>query len=164
MAETLNEAVTLSYIGVEKRYSKFGGNRSPVVVTDSELPQESPICDFSHRSPENTDNFYLNVVGIPTSPKRTITNKIDFYNYDEYDVKYKEKWEIDCDGDVSPFFGAIAYEKKFDDDRDNHVSLGGKGHVGVKDQDRKSVLLSNYNIDAMKKDNFYAEILKIGIK
>ena len=71
---------------------------------------------------------------------------------------------VDYDGDVGPFFDAIADEKEFGDDRDNTVSMGGEGHVGVEDQDGKFVLLSIDKIDATKKDGFYAGILQRGIK
>ena len=60
-----------------------------MAVTNSELPQESPICNFSCPSPENPDSSYLNVVGIPSSPKRTITKKIDFLNYEKMVRKVK---------------------------------------------------------------------------
>ena len=69
-----------------------------MAVKTLELPQESPICDFSRCSPENTDTLYLNVVGIPPYPKRTIKNKIDLCNYDENDEEDKEKWEVDYNG------------------------------------------------------------------
>ena len=36
-----------------------------MTVTNLELPQESPIFDFSRCSPENPNTLYLNVVGIP---------------------------------------------------------------------------------------------------
>ena len=42
--------------------------------------------------------------------------------------------------------------------------MAGEGHVEVEYQYGKFVLLSNEKIDAKKKDNFYAEILQIGIK
>ena len=44
-------------------------------------------------------------------------------------------------------------------DRDNPVSMGGKGLVEVEDQSGKFVPLSNYNSDEMKKDYFCAELL-----
>ena len=84
MAETLTKSIPMSYVGFEKIFSKGGGGgRPPVAGTDSELPTESPIFDFAYRLPENPDSFYLNVVGIPPSPARTITKKIYFCNYDE---------------------------------------------------------------------------------
>ena len=55
--------------------------------------------------------MYLNVVGIPPSLKRTITKKIDFFNYNENDEEDKYKWEVDYDGDFGPFLDAIADEK-----------------------------------------------------
>ena len=104
-----------------------------MVVTYSETPQESRICNFSCRSPENTDTLYLKVVGISSSPKRTTTKKIDFCNYDENDVEDQDKWEVDSDGEVGPFFDAIAYEKYFDHDRENPVSMRGEGATEVED-------------------------------
>ena len=57
------------------------------------------------------------------------------------------------------FFGAIADENDFDNDRDDTVSMGEEGHVEVKDQGGEIVILSNDKIDATKEDSFYAEIL-----
>ena len=37
------------------------------------------------------------------------------------------------------FFYAIAYEKEYDDDRENPVSMGGEAHVEVQYQSRKLV-------------------------
>ena len=51
-----------------------------MAVKNSELPLESPICKFARRSPENPDSLYLNIVGIPPYPKKTIKKKINFYN------------------------------------------------------------------------------------
>ena len=77
--ETITEAGTLSSVGIEKRYSKRGGGgRTPVEVAHSETTEESSVCYFSCHSPENPDTLYLKVVGIPSSPKRTITKNIDF--------------------------------------------------------------------------------------
>ena len=151
---------------VLRRYLQRGGEggRPPAAVTDSEIPQESLICDFACRSPENIDTLYLKVVVIPSSPKRTIMKKIDLYNYDENYVADQDKWEVDSDGEVGPFFGAIADEKEFDDDRENPVSKGGEGATEVKYQARKLITLSNDKIDAMKKDQLYADILQRGIK
>ena len=39
------------------------------------------------------------------------------------------------------------------------MSIGGEVYVEVEDQDRKSVPLSNENIDTMKEDDFYSELL-----
>ena len=74
-----------------------------MAVTNSELPQESPICNFSCPSPENPDSSYLNVVGIPSSPKRTITKKIDFLNYEKNGEEGKDKWDIYSDGGLVRF-------------------------------------------------------------
>ena len=81
-----------------------GGVRPSVAATNSEFPEESPICDFACHLPENPYTVYLKVVGITTSQKRTITKKIDLYNYGKNDVKDKDKWGVDYDGEVSPFF------------------------------------------------------------
>ena len=43
------------------------------------------------------------------------------------------------------------------------MCMGEEGHVEVKDQSGKLVLLSNENIYAMKKDNFYADIFQRGV-
>ena len=53
-----------------------------MVVTNSEMPQESLIFDDAYRLPESLETLYLKVVGIPSRPKRTITKKIGFCNYD----------------------------------------------------------------------------------
>ena len=110
-------------------------------VINSDLPQESPICDLARRLPENLDIFYLNVVGITPYPSITIMKKIDLCNYNKNDDDDKFKWEVDYDGDVGTFFDAIAYEKEFDEDRENPVSMGGDGHVGVQDQAGKFIIL-----------------------
>ena len=60
---------------------------------------------------------------------------IDFWNYDENDAADEEKWEVYSDGGVGPFLNVIADDKEFDDDRDNPVSMGGKGQVEVEYQD-----------------------------
>ena len=44
------------------------------------------------------------------------------------------------------------------------MSVGGQGHVEVKDQSGEFILLSNENIDAMRKDDFYAELFQRVIK
>ena len=74
------------------------------------------------------------MVGIPTSPRRTTTKKIHKCNYNENDKEDKDKWEVDYDGGVGPFFDATAYDKEFDDDRENPVSRVGEGNIGVKYQ------------------------------
>ena len=56
------------------------------------------------------------------------------------------------------FFGAIADDNYFDDNRDDTVSMGEEVHVEVKYQGGDFVILLKENIDAMKKDSFYAEI------
>ena len=43
------------------------------------------------------------------------------------------------------------------------MSMGGEGHVELEKQYGRFVPLSNKNIDAMKKDSLYADILQIGI-
>ena len=44
------------------------------------------------------------------------------------------------------------------------MSMGGEGHAEVKYQSVDLVPLSNIDIDAMNKDQLYAEILQRGIK
>ena len=44
------------------------------------------------------------------------------------------------------------------------VSMRGEGYVEVKDQSENHVLLSNENINSMKKDDFNGEIFYRGIK
>ena len=124
------------------------------------MPQESLVCNSACRLADNPDTLYLNVVGIPPSPKRTIIKEIAFCNYDEnYDID-KDKWEVDSDGEVGPFSSTITDEKEFENDRDNPVLMGGGGHVGVEDQAGKLVPISNGNINAMNKENFYPEIFQ----
>ena len=67
--------------------------------------------------------------------------------------------EVYSNGEVGPFLYAISDEKNFDNDRYNPVSIGGEVYVEVEDQDRKFVTLSNENIDTMKEDDFYSELL-----
>ena len=70
-----------------------------------------PIFEFACRSPENLDTLYLNVVGIPPFPKRTITKKIDLCkHYDNYEED-KDKWVVDYDGYIGTFIDDIADEK-----------------------------------------------------
>ena len=114
--------------------------------------------------PENTDTLYLNVVGIPPSTKRPITNEIYFYNYDENYKEDKDKWEFDSDGESGPLFDTIADDKEFDNYRENTVSMGGEINVEVEYQSRKFVILSNDKIDEIKKDGFYDEVLHRIIK
>ena len=90
--------------------------------------------------------------------------KIDFCNYDENGEEDKDKWEVDYDGEFSPFFDAISNKKNFDDNRYNPVYMVGEGHFEVEDQAGKFVSLSNDKIDVMEKDDLYAEILQRGIK
>ena len=99
--------------------------------TNLELPQDPPILYFAHRLTENLDTLYLDVESIPPSTKRNTTKKIYLWKYDENDEEDKYKWEVDSDAEVGPFLDAIAYEKEFDDNRENTVSMGGKGHVEV---------------------------------
>ena len=75
--------------------------------------------------PENPDTLYLKVLGIPPSPNRTISKKIDLYNYYENDAEDKEKWWVDSDGGVGTFLNEIVDEKEFDNNIKNPVSLGG---------------------------------------
>ena len=63
-----------------------------------------------------------------------------------------------------PFFYAIAGEKDFGCDRENHVSMGGQGRAKVKYQAGKFFPLSNRDIDAMNKAQLYSEILQRGNK
>ena len=77
MTDKTTEDDTISSVGVEKICSNFGGDRTPMAVTNLELQQKSSIYDFACRSPEYQDSFHLNVVFIPTSLKRTVTKKID---------------------------------------------------------------------------------------
>ena len=73
MTETLAKAVTKYYVGVENRYLKgWGGSQPQMEVANSETPQESLIFNLAFSLPENTDNVYLKVVGIPLSPNRSI--------------------------------------------------------------------------------------------
>ena len=112
--------------------------------------------------PENSDTFYLKVVGIPSLPNRNITKKIYFCNYDENDVADKYRWGVDSNGLVGPFLYAIEDEKEFDDGRDNTVSMVGEGHFEVKDQSGKFVPILDENIDAMEKDNFIMRFWREG--
>ena len=81
------------------------------------------------------------MVGIPPLTKITITKNIYFCKYYTNYEEYKDKWEVDYDGDVGLFFYAIADEKEFDDSRDNLVSMVGEGHFEVEYQAGKFVLL-----------------------
>ena len=110
VADTLTKAGTLSYVGVEKRSPKEGGN--PAVVINLEFPQEYLICYFTCSLPENPENLYLKVVGIPPPPNRTITKKVYLCNYDENNATYKDNLNVDYDGVFGPFFDAIADEKE----------------------------------------------------
>ena len=92
VAETLTEAGTLYPVGVENISLKGVGGRPPLSVKCFELSQESPICKLSYHLPENPFIFYLNVVGIPQSPKIPIMEKIYLFNYDESYEEDKEKW------------------------------------------------------------------------
>ena len=71
---------------------------------------------------------------------------------------------FDYDGEVGPFFGAIADEKEFDDKKENPLSTGGEGHSEIKDQAGNFFPLSNPGFDAMNKDQLYNELLQIGTK
>ena len=71
----------------------------------------------------------------------------------------EDKWGVDSDGGVGPFFDAIAYEKEFDDNRENPMSMGGEGHAEVEYQAGKLIELSNSDIHAMKKEIFYYKLL-----
>ena len=124
VADALTEAGKLYYVFVEKRFSKFGWVTPPVKVTNSELPHEYLICDFSSRLPENPYSLYLNMVGIIPSPNIIIMKKIGFCNYAKNNEDDKDKGEVDYDGDVGPFFHAIAYEKCFDGGKDNPTFVG----------------------------------------
>ena len=62
---------------------------------------------------------------------RTTAKKINSCNYDENDAADQDKWEVDSDGEVGPFFNTIADEKGFDNVRENTVSKGGEVHVEV---------------------------------
>ena len=90
-----------------------------------ETLQESCICNFACSLTENPDTLYLKVVGIPSSPKRNITKKIDLCNYSENYAVDKDEWEFYSDGEAVPFFNTISDHKDFDDDRENHFSVGG---------------------------------------
>ena len=92
MTDTLTKSGTLSPVGVENISLKGVGGRPPLAVINFELPQESPICKLSYHLPENPFIFYLNVVGIPQSPKIPIMEKIYLFNYDESYEEDKEKW------------------------------------------------------------------------
>ena len=43
----------------------------------------------------------------------------------------QDKWEVDSDGEAGSFFDSNAYEKEFDDKRENPVSMGGEVHAEV---------------------------------
>ena len=120
-----------------------------MAATNSEMLQESPILHFACLFLENPDTVYLEVVGIPPPPKRTITKKIDFCNYYENKVANKDKLDNDSDGGVDPFFNDIADKKVFEDGRDNPVSMEGEGHVETEVQYGKFVPLSNDKIDVL---------------
>ena len=143
---------------------KGGRGRPPVAVTNSGFPQESLICYFSCRLPLNLYTLYLDVVGIPPSPKRTSKKKIDFWNYDENNEADKDNWGVDDYGKVGPFFNYIAEEKGFEGGIYNPVSMERQGHVKSGDQARNFVPLSNYNFDVINKDSFYAELFHWGIE
>ena len=74
----------------------------------------------------------------------------------------QDKGEVDSDGEVGPILYAIADEREFDNDRDNHVSMEGKGYNEVKYQSGRFVKLSNRDIDATKKYKFYSDRLQRG--
>ena len=74
----------------------------------------------------------------------------------------QDKGEVDSDGEVGPILDAIADKREFNDDRDNPVSMEGKGYNEVKDQSGKFVKISNRDIDAMKKYQLYADRLQRG--
>ena len=95
-------------------------------MTNLKLPQESKISYFSRCLSEKPDTLYLNIVGIPSTSKKNKMKKIYLCNYEENDGENKDKWEVDSDGEVGPFFDAIADEKEFGDVRDNPVSMGGR--------------------------------------
>ena len=90
--------------------------------------------------------------------------KIDFCNYYGHYAADKEMWDVDSGGEVGNFFISIADEKEFDNNRENHVYMGWEGHTKVEYQAGKLVPLSNNNIYATKKDDFYAEIFHRDIK
>ena len=58
----------------------------------------------------------------------------------------------------------MTYEKQFDNDRDNQISMGGQATTEAVDKGGVFVPLSNKNIDAMKNIQFYSEIFKGDIK
>ena len=91
------------------------------------MPQESSVFDFSCLTPENTEAFYLKFVGIPSLTYVKITKNIDLCHYDENNVADQDKWQVDSDGETSPFFDFITDLKEFDDYRDKPVSMGGLG-------------------------------------
>ena len=57
-----------------------GGGMLPAAVENSYIPQESLIFDFSCRSPENPSTLHLEVVGITSTKKITITKNINLCN------------------------------------------------------------------------------------
>ena len=87
-------------------YRKKTGGETSVAVNNSELPQESPIFNFSGFLPVNLDTLYLNVVGIQPSPKKTIKNRIDFFNCDEMIMRIKTSSLI-LMGKLVPFFMSL---------------------------------------------------------
>ena len=74
------------------------------------------------------------MVGIPPSPRITTKKNIYLCRYDKNDEDY-------YDGYVSPFLDSISDEKEFDDDRGNRVSKRREGHVEVRYQSGKLVLI-----------------------
>ena len=130
-----------------------------MAAASSEMPQRSSICFFFCHSYENLDTLYLKVVGIPSSPKRTITKKINFCKYDKNGAADQYKWEVNYDGGVGTLFVAITDKKGFDDDRENLVSMEGQLQAEVEDQSGKFFPFLNDDSNEMKKYQFYAGIL-----
>ena len=111
------------------------GGRMPEVAENLERPQEYSIFDFYCHLPENADTLCLKVVDIPSFPKITIIKKTNCCNDDDNNAVDQEKWEVDYDGEVGPFFDAITEGKDFDNKKENPLSTGGEGHAEIKDQD-----------------------------
>ena len=92
MSETISDAGTLSTVGLEKKSFKGGGvihrNQWPI----RKCHRGFSICGFSCCLPENIDTLYLKVVGFISLPKKSITKKIGFCNYNELDAEYQDMW------------------------------------------------------------------------
>ena len=85
-----------------------GGSRLTAAVTNLEIPQESLIFYFACNSLESTETLYLKVVGIHHLQREPKLRRSISADTIKNDVAYKEKWEVDSDGEVGTFFNSIA--------------------------------------------------------